>query len=380
MRLRRFPVLLVCTALALALLCSCAAPEAENGQSSPLKIQSRMENTFATQFSVDYCEGGFKLISLSDGTRFLVVPEGASVPGGIDGDIVPLYQPVKNIYLAATASMCLFDALDRLDAIRLSGTKAEGWYVENARRAMLDGRILYAGKYSEPDYELLLSEGCPLAIESLMIGHASKVKEKLESLGIPVFTDLSSLEPHPLGRTEWIRLYGAILNEEERADEVFSRQIEYLSSSLGAAPTGKTAAFFYISTSGGAVVRKSGDYVSRMIELAGGKYVFDDIGDPDVRTSTVNLDMESFFMAAKDADYIIYNSSIGGELTSMAQLIEKNELFSRFRAVKQGNVWCTGKNMYQQTTELGMMIDSFHKIFTGEADGLDELPYLYRLR
>ena len=110
-----------------------------------------MELQFATQFQVDYYAGGYKLISLADGSRFLVVPEGCQVPDAAPKDVVPLYQPLDNIYLAATSAMCLFDALNRLDAISLSGSRAESWYIDNARKAMEDGKILYAGKYSEPD-------------------------------------------------------------------------------------------------------------------------------------------------------------------------------------------------------------------------------------
>ena len=340
----------------------------------------RMETEHAAQFSVDYYENGSKLLTLADGQRFLVLPEGTTHPREIEPDIVILQQPIRNIYLAATAAMCLFDALDQLDAISLSGTKADGWYVENARTAMEEGRILYAGKYNKPDYEMLLEHSCSLAIESQMIGHASDVKEKIEELGIPVLTDLSSSETHPLGRTEWIRFYGVLLDEEEKADELFRTQADYLNSVLSDGNTGKTAAFFHISSSGFAVVRKSGDYVSKMIELAGGTYVFSDIGDPEKSTSTVTIEMETFFANARDADVIIYNSTIGGEIDSIAELLEKNELLGEFKAVKSGDVWCTRQNMYQDTTQLGLMIRSFHEIFSGEADGSDEVPYLYRLK
>ena len=309
-----------------------------------------------------------------------MVPEGAGLPEGVSKDIVPLYQPLENIYLAATASMCLFDALDRLDAIRLSGTREDGWYIESARLAMQEGRILYAGKYSEPDYEMLLDHGCPLAIESLMIGHSSEVKDKLEELGIVVFIDQSSMETHPLGRTEWIKVYGALLNEEENAEAVFAKQVEYLNDALDAESSGKTVAFFHISSSGYVVARKSGDYVTKMLELAGGSYVFNDLGDPETRTSTVTIEMEKFFATAKEADYIIYNSTIGGEVRTIDELLAKNELLAEFKAVQNGNVWCTSKNMYQETTGLGQMIQSFQKIFSGQADELDELPYLYRLQ
>ena len=367
-------------ALVLALLLTgCAGANTEQTQSDWVPERS-MPLQFATQFQVDYYSGGYKLISLADGSKFLVVPEGCEVPASAPKDAVPLYQPIENIYLAATSAMCLFDALNRLDAITLSGSRAESWYIDNARKAMEDGKILYAGKYSEPDYEMLLSHSCPLAVESMMIGHASDVKQKLEELGIAVLTDQSSMEEHPLGRTEWMKLYAALLNEEDRAEALFNEQVAYLNDALQGENPQKTVAFFHISSSGYVVARKSGDYVTKMLELAGGRYVFSDLGDRETKTSTVNIEMEQFFAAAKDADYIIYNSTIGGEIHSMEELLEKSALLAQFKAVRNGNVWCTQKNMYQETTQLGQMIQSFRKIFSGEADGLTQLPFLYRLQ
>ena len=89
---------------------------------------------------------------------------------------------------------------------------------------MENGSILYAGKYSEPDYERIVSEGCGLAIENTMILHSPEVKEKLESFGIPVLVDHSSYEAHPLGRTEWIRLYGVLTGKEKEAEAAFAKQ------------------------------------------------------------------------------------------------------------------------------------------------------------
>lgn len=378
--MKRCIALFLTVTLLLSVLGGCGTVETKEGLGNGWEPERSMELQFATQFSVDYYQDGYKLISLADGTRFLVIPEGSECPKGIAKDIVPLYQPVENIYLAATASMCLFDALDCMDVIRLSGTKEDGWHIENARLAMQEGRILYAGKYSEPDYEMMLDHRCPLAIESLMIGHSSEVKDKLEELGIAVFIDQSSMEPHPLGRTEWIKLYGALLNKEETAEALFEEQVKYLNEAAGTEGFGKTVAFFHISSSGYVVARKSGDYVTKMLELAGGNYVFDNLGDPETRTSTVTIEMEKFFATAKDADYIIYNSTIGGEIKTIDELIAKNELLAEFKAVQNGNVWCTSENMYQETTQLGQMIQSFQKVFSGEADELDELPYLYRLQ
>ena len=377
--MKKLIAIILAAVLCLCGLAGCAKEPSEPEAIRGLSPERSMELAYATEFAVDYYAGGYKLITLGDGSRFLVIPEGGALPDGIANDITPLYQPVENIYLAATSAMCLFDALDRLDSIRLSGSKPESWYIENARTAMEAGSILFAGKYSEPDYEMILDNHCPLAIESMMIGHASEVKDKLEEFGIAVLVDQSSNESHPLGRTEWIRLYGAILNEEEAADALFEEQAQYLQTENIEA-TGKSVAFFHVSSSGLVVARKSGDYVSKMIELAGGRYVFDDLGDKETATSTVTIEMETFFAAAKDADYVIYNSAIGGEIYTIDDLLEKNSILAELKAVQDGNVWCTSQNMYQETTGLGEMIESFRLIFSGQADDLDQLPYLHRLR
>ena len=87
--------------------------------------------------------------------------------------------PVSYTHLAATSAMALFDAMDGLDSIRMSGAQASDWYIDHAKKAMEDGKILFAGKYSEPDYEMLIDEDCDLAIESTMILHTPKVQEKM---------------------------------------------------------------------------------------------------------------------------------------------------------------------------------------------------------
>lgn len=344
-----------------------------------LQQEGSMELKYAENFNVDYYKGGYSLISISDGSRYLIVPEGQEIPENLDKDITVLKQPINNIYLVATSAMCLFDALNSLDTISLSGTKAEDWYIENAKTAMESGTIIYAGKYNIPDYELIMSSNCSLAIESTMINHTPEVKEKLKELGIPVLIDQSSYESHPLGRTEWIKLYGLLTGKESEAKRIFDEQADYVTEFANQEKTDKTVAFFYISSSGNAIARKSGDYVTRMIELAGGNYIFDNIGNPESATSTVTLEMEEFYVTAKDADFIIYNSTIDKELTSVEELIGKNELLKDFKAVQNNNVWCTSKNMFQETTQFGLMISDIHKMLADEDKSLTELNFMYKL-
>lgn len=345
-----------------------------------LTYDHSMELQYAENFSVDYYQGGYKLIDIQEGDTFLVVPQDQQAPEGLEENIRVLSQPISNIYLVATSVMDFFASLDGLDSIRLSGTEAEGWYVDEARAAMEAGDMVYAGKYSAPDYELIVSENCGLAIESTMIYHTPEVKERLEEFGIPVLVERSSYEEHPLGRVEWMKLYAVLLDKEEEADALFDEQAQKLEAVLGEEDTGKTVAFFYISSNGYANVRKSGDYISKMIDLAGGTYVFQDLGGEDNALSTMNMQMEEFYAGAREADVLIYNSTIDGEIADLDALLQKSELLADFKAVQSGDVWCTTQNLFQETSGLADMIVDIHTILTSEDDSLEETTYLYRLK
>lgn len=340
------------------------------------KVTGSLDLQYATQFTVDYFDGGYKLVCLGDNTRYLVIPQGSDVPANLSSDVVPLKQPIGNIYLAASDSMCLFDALDALDTIRVSGIQRDDWHIPSARDAMDSGRIVYGGKYNTPDYDLLLRENVCFAIESTMINHVPDVREKLEDLGIPVMSERSSYEESPLGRTEWVKLYGVLLDKEQQADQVFAEQVAQVKA-IDNTQTGKSVAFFYINSNGAAVVRKPGDYVSQMIGLAGGSYVFDSLADDSTSRSTVTMEMEKFYTEAKDADVIIYNATIDGGVSSVDELVAKNSLLANFKAVREGNVWTTDQDMYQQMMNTGAIISDMHRVLT-EPDAT-QLTYLKRL-
>lgn len=324
----------------------------------------KMKLDYATGFDVYYYEDDYALIDVHDSAQYLLVPEGMETPDGLASDVIVLQKPLNKIYLAASSAMALFRALDSLDCIKMTGIDASGWYIQEAKDAIEEGAMQFAGKYSEPDYEMLVDEDCDVAIESTMILHTPKVQEMIENLGIPVFIDRSSYETHPLGRTEWVKLYGAMMDKEEEAADFFAKQAEVIGEMEDFQNTEKTVAFFFVSTDGTIVVRRTEDYIPSMIELAGGRYVFQDLTGAEATSSSVSLSMEEFYAAAKDADYLVYNATIDNPITSVDELLAKNELFADFKAVKEGNVWCVGKYMYQATDIVGQLIRDFHLMLT----------------
>lgn len=366
-----------------------SAATGSNRTAAPLVYDHSMELSYAENFAVDYYEGGYKLLTTRlNGDRILIVPKHQQAPEdaealvspsaeGEPGKLIVLQEPVKNLYLVASSVMDMFAQLDSMDAISMCGLKEEDWYIPAAKQAMKDGTLLYAGKYSQPDYELLLSQNCSMAIENSMIYHTPEVMEKLDEFGIPTLVEYSSYEEHPLGRVEWVRFFGALLDQEEKADQLFEKQKEALKRVEAEESTGKTVAFFYITSNGLVQVRQSTDYIPKMIELAGGKYVFENLGDPDSRRSTVNLQLEDFYDGAQDADFLVYNTTIDRQVQTLEDLLKKCSLLKDFKAVKNHQVWCTTEDMYQQSMSAGNLIEDFHRMLTGDDK---ETRYLYRLK
>ena len=362
---------------AATLVLSGCSSKTEPANTESLVFSHHYQLDYAQQFTADCYEGGYTMVSIPDsGQKFLVVPQDAAEVDSLPADVTVLRQPVENIYLVSTSVMDLILHLDALDSVTLSGTKAEGWYLPEAKQAMEAGRIAYAGKYSAPDYEQILAANCGLAIENTMILHTPEVKEQLEHFGIPVLVERSSYESGPLERMEWIKLYGILLGKEEQAEQVFAAQEAAIAPLLEQEPTGKSCAFFSLSSNNLATVRKGSDYVAKMIEMAGGAYVFSDLTDNGNSLATMNLPLEDFYAGAKDADVLIYNSAIEGTIASVSQLTEKFPLLSEFKAVQNGQVWCTSQSLFQQSMELADLILDMNKVFTEGTPDADTLKFL----
>ena len=359
-----------------------------------LDFVSAMDTAYAETFDIftyqpadGSTEEVYRLIDVHDSGLYLLLSEktGADksdasqkILKNLPASITVLQAPLDNIYVAATSSMALFDGAGAISQVKLTGTKEEGWYIDAPKKALADGSMVYAGKYSAPDYELLASSGCKLAVESMMILHSPEVREKLEELGIPVFIDTSSNESHPLGRTEWVRLYGILTGHEKEAEAFFAEQEKEFSQAENYTDTGLTVAFFSISSSGNVIVRATDDYIPRMIELAGGNYIFKDLLQKSGNSASVRLSMEDFYNTAKDADYLIYNATIENPVRSITELCGKSALLADFKAVQDGNVWQVQRSLYQSPDIAAQMITDLRRMITGE--NTSEMTFLEQLK
>lgn len=336
---------------------------------------------FEVEHYEDNAKNRYSFITIADGDMSGETSQYFLMASGGKGDISLLEENKKKnpglTVIYDTKKTCIvsgqaMDPVAKLGAIEniaFSGRKKEDWAIPEAKDTMEKGGILYAGKYSSPDFELLLSGGCGLMIENTMIYHNPKIKEKLESIGIPVLVERSGYEDDPLGRLEWVKLYGAIFDREEEAKKLFDEQVERIEKVKGLPETDKTVAVFSVDTNGRVSVRRPGDYISGMIELSGGKYLpKGPLGDSS--SSTLKLSMEDFFLKCENADILIYNSTISGEIEKKSDLVSKSKILKDMKAFKEGDIYCLSSDYYEMSMSTADFISDMRKVLLGEKEGL----------
>ena len=376
----------LCTALMLA---CCGSGNGEGGAGGAADVWSEhlegsMELKYADQFHVDYYDDGISVVTVEDGLEYLVTEDAETLPDWVPAEdaenMTVICTPAHKVYNAASSAMDLIDAAGGLDSVVMTSTQASDWGIDKIKKLVEDETIRYIGKYRAPDYEALLEGEVDLAIESTMIYHSPQVKEAIEELGIPVLVERSSYEADPLGRLEWIKLYGLLLGKSEEAQAFFDGAVAKVEAvDTDAVAEAPSVAFFSVNSNGSVVVRKPGDYVTKMIETAGGTYALAGIANEDDNAlSTMNMQMEAFYDKAVDADILIYNSTIEGSLEDMDDLLALSDKFSDFAAVRSGNVWCTDASTFQRTTGAADMIVEMNRIFAGAADD-SGMEYFHRL-
>ena len=216
-----------------------AGGESENAARSEQRIPgltflSEDADGASKLFEIYRYEEGYVVINVIDVARYLIVPEGADVPGALDDDILVVRRPVSNVYVSVRE---LFETISSIGAEGLADILTLKGYEDGEEEAA------FAGPCTQPDFPALLRGRCRLAVlpsdfadGRVCRGDASasgplsaeeaealrKVFEGFTGFGIPAFVDRSSDETDELAKLEWIRVYGILLGCEDEANAAFT--------------------------------------------------------------------------------------------------------------------------------------------------------------
>ena len=404
--MKRSLALVLLAVLAMSTLLFAACDRKENEQQgitveySQLTSTGKEENTFAELFSIEHLkdenEKAYSKIEVFDkekklDTSWLLLPEGVDkVSGAPAGVNIMTFRDRQNIMVSSASTMALINAMDALSKVPMT-TADTTWRIQEIKDAIDKGTVKEVGKYSKPDYEQIISIGAEkhvtFAVFSTMLDSVPDVYDQLtKTCNLRIMRDQSSYESHPLGRTEWIKIYGEIFDMRDKSDAVFNGQVEILNETTSKinVPEAerKTVLIFYTtSTKDTFYVRNAADYVTELVNLGGGKQVAE-IGPG--KSGNTKMTQESFIQKCSQADYVLYNWTSGASGVkdeSLQGLIDARlgDWFKDFKAYKEGNVWRTSNDFYQKMDKMGEMVADIYKMLYGE-NVSDTLTYVNRLK
>ena len=352
-----------------------------------LTVVRSMELQYANNFAVDYCANGCKIITDGAGQKFLWVPEGGEVPDDT-GDMTVLQAPLTKLGCFSTTHATLFHAIGALDKVSLVTTDKDKWHIEQIAQQIEDGTTTYVGKNSAPDYELISAAAPQIILISANTMHGSdEVLAKLDELGIPYIADSQHLENHPLGRVEWVKLVGALLDMEEEADAYFDEEVQRVNAvaesvagesdctvTLDDARDEQVVLFSYPVVTDYLSIEISS--VNKMLELAGGTYPFAEL-EPGQGGNT-KMTVEEFYQGAVDAEILIYDNTSDVSVSTVADILANGDYLADMKAIQEGNVWGIQKNYWQSADDVATMIEDIATIIYHPEDA-DQLHYFYKL-
>lgn len=166
--------------------------------------------------------------------RYLIVPEDAEIPAGLDKEMIVIQKPKKSAYVGSEEVLEILDKLNATDQITSAGVKQKNCKVEGIAKAMKAKKIIYAGTYKKPENKKLMKSKCDLAILSNKILPDEKnekkmsvedqqkryeeLAEKFVLLDVPMIVDRSADEKKNDAKVEWSKVYEAIFAQTDSAD------------------------------------------------------------------------------------------------------------------------------------------------------------------
>lgn len=265
--------------------------------------------------------------------RYVLVPQTDSLPDDLpDGTV--LRTPLTSALVFSNVHAALLHELGHASAV--TGVTDVGYITDSiVARGITAGSVADCGQSTDPDIEKIVMLS-PQAIMLSPYSAADGVAERLGRLGIPVIMCADYMEPDPLGRAEWMRFYGRLVGEGERADSLYGSVAAEYSRVRALAAGVDSRPSVLIDTRYGDVwyVPVAGSTTDCFIADAGGSNPFSDLGHGDSRP----LSVEQVIATAGNADFWLVRY-FAGEPMTMAQFAELGPEISRFEAFRRNRVY-----------------------------------------
>lgn len=249
---------------------------------------------------------------------------------GISQNVIKI--PLKRVICMSTGHVAYLNTLGEIGSIiAVSGSK----YINNEQIIDLikQNKIADVGYESSLNYELILSLKPDMIFTYGVSGENNSYIDKLRQLGIPVLVLGDFNENHPLGKLEYLKLFGALFSKQHIADSIFNAKktsyleikdklskIEKKPNVLLNAPWKET---WYLPG--------ADSYMTKLINDAGANV----LGAKPNTSISGSSNIEEVYRLSLSADYWL-NPNSYNTIKSLKQALP---LFNNIKVVKEGNIY-----------------------------------------
>lgn len=230
---------------------------------------------------------------------YYLLKRGEELPEGADSSNV-IFVPLTKIVCMSTTHLAMISALHEENTI--AGVSGTDFIYSPALNSRVDkGLIMDVGYEANLNKELILKIKPDLimiyGIGSESAGYVGKLKE----LGTKVIINADYLETDPLGRAEWIKLFGALFCRQNSADSIFNSEVaeyEKLKSFVNNSIITRPKVMLGLPFKDTWYISPGNSFISKLIEDAGGDYLWKDT------ESSVSMPygLENVYLRAMKAD------------------------------------------------------------------------------
>lgn len=302
------------------------------------------EPSYATGFDISGAEGAAStLITVrnpwqgAEGVekRLFISREGEGVPEGFEGQVIE--GSAERVVCMSSTYVAMIDAIGCTE--RVVGVSGIDFiYNSRVREAASEGRVHDVGHDSNINFELLLTLRPDVVLIYGVAGENGVANAKLDELNIPYLYLGDYVEESPLAKAEWTVVVAEILGVRERGEELFAgienRYLE-LRKRVEESATERPTVMFNTPYRDTWYMPSSRSYAVRIVEDAGGRYVY----DGNHGTASQPIDLELAYVLTREADYWINV----GQYATLEDLRRDNPRFVGAKAVREGRVYSSDR-------------------------------------
>lgn len=293
------------------LLCSCSGGRGgDAGDAEGTKVV----NLYAKGFEITSHQG-YDVVSVADPwdtskvlQNYILVDRDEPLPHNLPKGTI-IRTPIKNAIMYTVVHTAVLEQLGALNSV--AGI-CESQYLTSAKakEGVAQGRITDCGMATSPNVEKIMEIGGEIIIAS-PFEHGGY--GQVEKLGIPIFESADYMETHPLGRVEWIRVYGMLSGREKQADSLINATVENYNrlKEMASGATGRPRLMVERKYGSSWFIPGGESYMARMYSDAGADYIFKD----NAETGSVPFAFETVYERGLDADFWLLKYTLDRPMT-----------------------------------------------------------------